>query len=137
IARLRKKWKAAIYGLFSTEIRAEIIDGERCHVFKCSRCGHEVNRFLSTKDRGSTSNLRGHAQGCWGEDVVKRLESTKNFSESRKAAKGFLRTGSLTEYFKSKKGDQIVSYQQQTLTRMETRSVSITRSPWSETYLGI
>ncbi|TFK81274.1 hypothetical protein K466DRAFT_502420, partial [Polyporus arcularius HHB13444] len=121
---LRKNWTAPIYGLYRADVKAAIIDGDRCHIFTCSRCNHSVNRFLETKDCGSTSNLRLHAKGCWGKDVVSRLEKTKNLHESRKAAKGFLKTGKLTEYFCSQKGDHIVTYQQQTLTRMEMRYVS-------------
>jgi len=46
------------------------------HVFECAagkckaRNGRDVRRFLDKGDAKSTSNMRKHAKGCWGEEAV-------------------------------------------------------------------
>jgi hypothetical protein len=51
-------------------------NGRKFHFFKCaaSRCRnkglHRVRRYQDSKDHGATSNLKTHAIGCFGKDIV-------------------------------------------------------------------
>ena len=73
-----------IYVFFRTEPRIEYADGRRAHVFECAdeRCraknGGDVRRYLDTGDTKSTSGLRRHAIKCWGGEVVKSADGTKD-----------------------------------------------------------
>ena len=50
-------------------------NGRLCHFFPCTarKCKTSlggVRRYQDTKDKSSTTNLKNHAIGCFGEDAV-------------------------------------------------------------------
>ncbi|KAI0739286.1 hypothetical protein C8Q80DRAFT_1063812, partial [Daedaleopsis nitida] len=96
---LRKRWTARIYGLYGPEVTADIVNGSTCHIFKCLKCRHLIQRNLLTTDQGLTGNLLKHAKVCWGKDIVKQIGGASDISEAHKAVKGFMKTGKLTVYF--------------------------------------
>ena len=79
IERLKKHWKSPVYSFFHTDVKIDISEAGRvAHVFRCSAIHCEgkgkdarlVRRFTDKGDRNSTSNLKQHAEGCWGKAVV-------------------------------------------------------------------
>jgi len=72
---LRKTWRSAIYSFFSNDVTVQYHDGRLCHFFPCAACKCKtslggVRRYQDTKDKSSTTNLKHHAIGCFGEDAV-------------------------------------------------------------------
>ncbi|TEB06442.1 hypothetical protein FA13DRAFT_1567614, partial [Coprinellus micaceus] len=85
--------------------------------------GRIVRRFTDTKDAKATGNLKGHAEGCWGTEIVAKaikadldVGSTR---ESLKAAK--LKDGSLDAVFKRMDGKAPVTFSHRQHTYKETR----------------
>jgi len=69
---MQRTWTSPLYGFFDPVEAITYINGRPCVEFTCSArtCERKVRRFLDTKDRGSTSNLKRHASQCWGDETV-------------------------------------------------------------------
>ena len=119
-----KTWPSRLYALYTSAV-IEVIEGRRRLMFRCLKCKHTLYRFLDTKDRGSTSNLRTHAESCWGREATKQIQGAgTRLADSRTAAKEYLRDGKITSTFKPK-GNGTVSYSHTQLSKLETRCVLV------------
>jgi len=57
-----------------------------CNAKTCKakgRFGRNVRRYLDTGDSQSTSNLRRHAKGCWGEEAIKAADRAEDADAAR------------------------------------------------------
>jgi hypothetical protein len=62
-----------------------------------------VRCYLDTKDAGSTGNLQKHAKACWGEAVVKAVDTAINTTKvCTKLIPNVLKDGSITMAFEMK-----------------------------------
>ncbi|KAF8815963.1 hypothetical protein BYT27DRAFT_7230076 [Phlegmacium glaucopus] len=129
---LQLGWNAPIYALFDADPTIEIIKGRHCHVFSCiaksckgkgrnPRC---VNHFVDKRDASSTSNLRKHTKICWGEDVVKAVNATKDNKLAREVvAKSAMKDISLTAMFERvANGKSAVTYSHRQHTKTESKA---------------
>ena len=68
-----------------------------------------AQHYLDTKDAVLTSNLQKHAKACWGEAVVKTVDTALDAEEvCKKIVPNVLKDGSITAAFERKswgKGD--------------------------------
>lgn len=130
--RLSKDWDAPIYVFFKPTVKVAYLNNRKsgeehkAHVFECAasqcRCRTRfVNRFLHTRDAKSTSNLRRHAQICWGTDTVAAADNTPNVQTAR-AALGARKEvdGSITASFE-RVGKGKVTYSHKQHTKAEAR----------------
>ena len=121
-----KSWSSPIYAFYKPTPRIGYEDGRRFHAFMCSAkgCGKEVRRFLSKKDAASTSNLKKHAEKCWGKEVVAQAKEYKNCSDARdkltSKLAGHVRDGTITASFE-RQGKGAVTFSHRQHTSMETR----------------
>jgi len=134
--RMAKDWTSPIYGFFESRPLITVIEGRRCHEFKCAapHCKGKgvrarfVRRYLDKADRGSTSNMHKHAKICWGVEIVSKALQTKNeltIKEVRKSlSEAKLQDGTITALFE-RNGKETVSFSMKQHTYMETRSVKI------------
>lgn len=134
--RMSKDWTSPIYGFFEARPAIEVVEGRRCHEFKCSapHCKGKgirrriVRRFLDKGDKCSTSNMHKHAKVCWGGEIVTQALETKKdltIDEVRKSlAKAKLQDGTITTLFE-RKGKESVTFSMKQHTYTETRSVNI------------
>ena len=114
----------------------EVINGRRVHVFECNaKCcvgkgnGRMVRRYLDTSDAKSTGNLRKHAKGCWGDEVVAAADATKNVQAARDALEKVKSVdGSITAAFQRIAKDKI-TYSHRQLTAIEARYASLSLPP--------
>lgn len=98
-------------------------DGRRAHGFKCCKewCNGRVQRFLDTKDAGSTGNLHKHVRSCWGEEILNTADTAKDAGEVwGKIIPKFLRDGLITATFQQKAKGRI-TYSHRPHTRNETK----------------
>ncbi|KAG6821930.1 hypothetical protein H0H92_016061, partial [Tricholoma furcatifolium] len=99
--------------------------GRRCHVFVCAAvgCGHRIRRYLDTNDKGSTSNLRSHAQKCWGSEAFEEAYKTKDIKKVREVVEKFKSApdGNLVSMFAKLGAKGVVSYSHRQHTEYETR----------------
>ncbi|KAH9010166.1 hypothetical protein EDB83DRAFT_2183594, partial [Lactarius deliciosus] len=124
--RLLKDWNSPIYVFFKVTPLIEVINGRRIHVFECNaKCcvgkgnGRMVRRYLDTSDAKSTGNLRKHAKGCWGDEVVVAADATKNVQAARDALEKVKSVdGSITAAFQHIAKDKI-TYSHRQLTAIE------------------
>ena len=81
VERLQVGWRSPIYGFFKANVSVGYDEGRKFHFFKCAAqyCkgkGHKgVRRYLDSKDRAATSNLKTHASGKRGLDLEKPGET--------------------------------------------------------------
>jgi len=134
---MAKDWTSPIYGFFESRPTIEVVDGRRCHEFKCAapHCKGKgarprvVRRYLDKADRGSTSNMHKHAKNCWGGEIVSKALETKNnltINEVRKSlSNAKLQDGTITALFE-RNGKEKVSFSMKQHTYLETRSENIT-----------
>jgi hypothetical protein len=124
--RMKKKWRAPIYGFFKPVPEIVYKDDRRCHVFRClaDGCTNVVRRFVDRDS--STSNLIKHSKKCFGDNTVKAAMSAKNAMEVRNKVVGdVMKNGKLTAVFEKKDRQQRhVSYSHRQHSRVETRFVS-------------
>ena len=108
----------------------ETLNGRRAHVFSCiaesckgkGKSPRLVNRFVDKHDAKSMSNLRKHAKKCWGEDVVKAADETKDINLARGiVAKSGLGNPKITAMFERVKGKGAVTYSHTQHTKTETK----------------
>ena len=136
---MAKDWTSPIYGFFEARPAIVIVEGRRCHDFKCAAqyCkgkgarGRIVRRYLDKADRGSTSNMHKHAKICWGVEIVSKALQTRNeltIKEVRKSlSEARLQDGTITALFE-RTGKETVSFSMKQHTYMETRLVNILKS---------
>ncbi|TFK82778.1 hypothetical protein K466DRAFT_578026 [Polyporus arcularius HHB13444] len=120
---MMSQWNSPIYAFFEARPTIEYVEGRRTHVFKClvRGCGQKIRRYLDSKDRSSTGNLRRHARSCWGEETVDKACEAVNIEEARAHVVGsLLRNGTITASFKRKTGK--VTYSHRPHTKAETRT---------------
>ncbi len=120
---MMSQWNSPIYAFFEARPTIEYVEGRRTHVFKCLArgCGQKIRRYLDSKDRSSTGNLRRHARSCWGEETVDKACEAVNIEEARAHVVGsLLRNGTITASFKRKTGK--VTYSHRPHTKAETRT---------------
>jgi hypothetical protein len=134
---MARDWTSPIYGFFKSRPAIEVVDGRRCHEFKCAapHCKGKgvrpriVRRYLDKADRGSTSNMHKHAKNCWGAEIVSKALEAKNelsIKEVRKSlAKAKIQDGTITAMFE-RKGKENVTFSTKQHTYMETRSGNLT-----------
>ena len=100
------------------------------HVFSClaksckgkGKSLRSVNRYVDKSDVSLTSNLRKHANICWGDDVVKAADETKDLTRARAiVAKSGLGNASITAMFERAKGKGMVTYSHMQHTKTETK----------------
>jgi hypothetical protein len=121
---MQKTWTSPIYGFFKP-VQAIKYVGKRPFVeFVCAaktcKKGQKVRRFLDTKDRASTSNLKCHAERCWGDETVGN-SLTSDVNGVRKGL-GLKKDGSIPAAFEAK-GKGVVSFSQTPHTKEEIRYV--------------
>jgi hypothetical protein len=131
---MAKEWTSPIYGFFQPCPTINVIDGRRCHEFKCAAplCKGKgtmpwiVRRYLDKGDRNSTSNMHKHAKNCWGEENVSMAPETKGELSVEDVRKNLSSAkvvdGSITASFE-RKGKGAVTFSTQQHTYMETRLV--------------
>ena len=124
---LLKNANAPIYGLFA-QPTARYKNKRPVVTFQCLKCKTKLDRFLDTKDKTSSSNLRKHGKTCWGSDVIELLGRLERITpkESRKAARGYLTDQDITRFLpKTDSGGNrvtnIISYSHKQLTLPQTR----------------
>ncbi|KIM66631.1 hypothetical protein SCLCIDRAFT_66772, partial [Scleroderma citrinum Foug A] len=118
--RLTKEWTSPVYAFYLPTPSIKYVTERRCHVFKClaKGCKHAVCRFLDTRDRGSTGNMRRHVRTCWGEGVYNTILNADTLEEACAGVKGHVRNGSIALVFgRNKKG-----YSHQPHTKFETKA---------------
>lgn len=91
-------------------------DGRLFHFFpcgarKCKTALGGVRRYQDTKDKSSTTNLKHHAIGCFGEDAVNNAMKGKDAGANN---------GSIYAAF-ARQGQQPVHYSHRTHTNPEVR----------------
>ncbi|KAG2145265.1 hypothetical protein DEU56DRAFT_910384 [Suillus clintonianus] len=73
---LKKTWCSVVYTFFKLDaVAVQYHNGHLVHFFpcgahKCKLSVGGVRRFQDSKDKSSTTNLRHHANGCWGKEAV-------------------------------------------------------------------
>ncbi|KZV80206.1 hypothetical protein EXIGLDRAFT_630613 [Exidia glandulosa HHB12029] len=121
---MQKTWNSPVYAFFKPDVIIGYSKGRRYHEFicaaqPCKKASHTVRRFLDTRDRSSTSNLRTHAIGCFGHDTVK-----KTLGETI----GHMRDGSITASFE-RAGKGKVTFSHKLMTKTESRYLMLTGRP--------
>ncbi|PIL26246.1 hypothetical protein GSI_12002 [Ganoderma sinense ZZ0214-1] len=119
---MKKRWTSTIYAFYEPTPEIQYEGSRRSHVFKCMKrsCDVTVRRFLDTKDHSSTSNLRAHANKCWGTETVAAAAEAASVQVARDEIVGsILKTGSITAHFERKAGQ--VTYSARQHNRTETR----------------
>jgi hypothetical protein len=97
-----------------------------------------VNCFVDKADASSTSNLRKHAKICWGDEVVKAADETKDLTRARAiVAKSGLGNASITAMFERAKGKGAVTYSHTLHTKTETKYVLPNLKSLAETLLTV
>ncbi len=131
-ARLKKTWNSPIYGFFHAEPNIEVVTGRRCHQFIClaDRCkgqGHNrktVRRYLDTSDAKSTSNLRKHAERCFGVEIVKKSVGS-TVGAVREGVMQQRGNGTLPYAFDKIAGKGVARYSPQQLTKVEIQAAVV------------
>ena len=127
--QLTKDWTAPVYAFFKPMPTVGTHNGRPYHTFVCAalECKHKsrgVRRFLDKTDAKSTGNMRKHAKGCWGVDVVAAADKADTANEVRRTTiKGFLDPKSVRAAFE-RKGKGKVQYTHRQHTTTESRYVA-------------
>ncbi len=99
------------------------------HAFICNaktckakgRFGHNVWRYLDTGDSKSTSNLRRHAKGCWGEEAITAADRAEDADAARMVLRDRgAQNSSITSAFQ-RIGKAPMMYSNHQLTKTETQ----------------
>ena len=74
LERLQKSWHSQVYEFFKADVEIGYENGRKFHLFRCTakQCKGSgiVQRFLNSKDRAGTSNLKAHAVKCFGAHAI-------------------------------------------------------------------
>ena len=106
----------------------KVENGNQYQIFECAAksCCNNGNRFvkrnIDTGNATSTSNLRAHANKCWGVDTIKAAMGTGSLSKAREVVrdKNNLRQGSITVAFQ-RAGKEQITYSHRSPTKLESR----------------
>ena len=100
VERLQANWRSAVYGFFQAKVSVGYDEGRKYHFFKCAarKCKGKgqrgVRRYLDSKDRAATSNLKSHAVKCFGQDAVEAaFEKTQSGGRDGSIFAAFARQG--------------------------------------------
>jgi hypothetical protein len=86
---------------------------------RSARC---VNCFFDKGDALSTSNLRKHAKICWGDDVVKLADETKDVRLARGiVGKSEMGNATVTAMFERAKKGGVMTYSHTQHSKTETK----------------
>ncbi len=126
---MQKGWNSPIYGFFEPTPIFSVVEGRECIDFICLAeycCGtgtnqRRVRRYLDTKDKGSTGNMKRHAERCFSTKVVASSCNSNAEGVRKGVAKG-LRDGTIPMSFASR-GAGVVSYSNSALTKSQIRYV--------------
>ena len=114
-AHLKTTWRSSVYGFFKSDVEIGHEKDCKFHLFRCAakKCKGSgvVRRYLDSKDRAGTSNLRAHAIKCFGLDVVDAVANKTKTGP---------RDGSIFAAF-ARPGQQPVMISHRPLTSEETR----------------
>ena len=81
-----------------------------------------MNHFFNEADASSTSNFQKHAKVCWGDDVVKAADETKDIKlVCGIVTQSGLCDTSITAIFECAKGKGAVTYSHRQHTKTETK----------------
>ncbi|KAG2345886.1 hypothetical protein BDR05DRAFT_843821, partial [Suillus weaverae] len=122
--QLMREWISPVYAFFDPTPQIVEIAGCHAHEFKCQAngCKVKVRHFLDKADARSTGNMRKHVRLCWGGEVLKAADNTKDANEvCSKIVGSILRDGSITASFE-RKGKGKITYSHHQHTRVETRA---------------
>ena len=125
--------RSPIYSFFHTDVKIERSEAGRvAHIFKCfaihcagkGKDARLVCRFTDKGDKNSTSNLKRHAEGCWGKAIVEQAIECGDISIAQKALKNaMLQDGRITAVFK-RTGKGKLTYSHRQHNKSETRFVA-------------
>jgi hypothetical protein len=121
--KMSKQWTSPVYAFFEPIPAIEIVDGRRCHVFKCCArgCKYTARRYLDKGDKSSTGNLIRHVKACWREDAWNAASACRNADDARKSVTlPLARNGTITGVFE-RKGKGNLTYSHVQHTREETK----------------
>nr|GAT44897.1 predicted protein [Mycena chlorophos] len=102
LERLSKTWNSAAYAFFKWPPSADVCKGRPAHVFTCARpkCNHQVNRYLDSSDKGSTSNMIRHIKGkCFGQAAWEAADELSAKEARKNIVSPLLTTGKITTTF--------------------------------------
>ncbi|KIJ07812.1 hypothetical protein PAXINDRAFT_89791 [Paxillus involutus ATCC 200175] len=113
-AALKKTWHSPVYMFFSPNVSIQYHNDRLCHFFPCGsrKCKTKLGgvcRYQDTKDKSSTTNLKHHAIGCFGEDAVNNALKGKDAGAN---------SGSIFVAF-ARQGQQPVNYTHRVHTNRE------------------
>ena len=95
-----------------------------------------MNRYIDKSDVSLTSNLCKHAKICWGDDVVKAADETKDLMHVQAiVAKSGLGGASITATFEVAKVKGAVTYSHTQHTKTKTKYVLPNLKSLEETLL--
>jgi hypothetical protein len=85
--------------------------------------GSKIRRYIGGSDEKSTSNLKGHAENCWGKEIVaKAVKAELDIASTRDSlGRAQLKDGSLDAVFKRIDGKAPVTYSHRQRTYKEAR----------------
>lgn len=124
LGEMGRTWTSYIYGFFNKEAAFNTENGRPYVEFTClakicrAKGGRGVRRFLDTKDRGSTGNMKRHAERCFGIETVKKGAGS-DIDGVRKGL-ALKKDGSIVAAF-DPKGKGVVTYSLTPLTNAEIR----------------
>ncbi len=127
--QMQKSWNSPIYGFFELDPIFSISEGRESIEFVCNApdClaphGRRIRRYLDTKDKGSTGNMKRHAVKCWGQTVVDKSAGSNARSVREGIAKTkVLKNGTIPMAFAAR-GSGVVSYSNTPLTKTQIQCV--------------
>lgn len=127
---MSKFWTSPVYAFYDPVPEIIYVEGQRCHVFKCSAhgCSYTSCWFLTTKDKSSTGNLIKHVKACrgWGEETWAAATACGTAKEARELVTkpGIKMSGSILTSF-AQKGKGKVTYSHLNHTKTETKYVPL------------
>ncbi|KAI0289430.1 hypothetical protein BC826DRAFT_890805, partial [Russula brevipes] len=114
--RLKTSWRSSVYGFFKPDVEIGSESGRKFHLFRCAskmcKGSGSVRRYLDSKDRAATSNLKSHATRCFGIDAVNAAANSTSAADRR--------NGSIFAAF-SHPGQQSVTVSHREHTNEQTR----------------
>lgn len=129
--RLKKVWTSPVYAFYKATPEIEDVGDQRFHIFECiapqckakGKNGRHIRRNLSTSDATSTSNLRKHAEACWGKEALEGARNASSVSEARKVLMTHTpRDGSITIAFARIQGKGKITFSTRPPTTAEIRA---------------
>jgi hypothetical protein len=129
--RLKKVWTSPVYAFYKATPEIEDTGDLRFHIFECiaphckgrGKNGRHIRRNLTTSDATSTSNLRKHAEACWGKEALDAARNASSVNEARKVLMTHTpRDGSITTAFARIQGKGKITFSTRPPTIAEIRA---------------